>query len=248
MTVLIFGLPGIVIDVSVHHLVPLMLEQGVSLAIAWTVAVVGPILLNAAVIVMYYVKSERPTWTQFITQFRLQRPAPQIIWQVPLMAIAIVISNELLAGTVPYLKRLPLFAPPSYTPEIFSDVYESLDQGLANTTFMGESLASDPWWLIPFWLIVWVTLAVLGEELVWRGYLLPRQEVRYGKYAWLVNGLLWNIPFHLYTAHNFFSDMPLYFLLPFMVQRVKNTWFGIALHSLLVSLALVILIPGLVDG
>ena len=49
----------------------------------------------------------------------------------------------------------------------------------------------------------------------------------------------------LYTVHNFFSDMPLYFLLPLVVYWRKNTWYGITIHSLLVSLALIVLVPGL---
>ena len=88
-------------------------------------------------------------------------------------------------------------------------------------------------------------LAVIGEEIVWRGYVLPGQEVQFGRYAWLINGLLWNLPFHLYTIHNVISDMPLFFILPFLVQLQKNTWLGIAIHAFLVSLALIILVPGL---
>lgn len=63
--------------------------------------------------------------------------------------------------------------------------------------------------------------------------------------AWVINGALWNIPFHLYTAHNFFSDMPLYFLLPLLAFRLKNTWYAIGVHSMLVSIALVIYVAGL---
>jgi len=30
----------------------------------------------------------------------------------------------------------------------------------------------------------------VGEEILWRGYILPRQEVNFGGYAWIINGLL----------------------------------------------------------
>ena len=243
---LIFGLPGVAIYLGVHYLVPMMVGAGVLLVFAWTLAVVGPTVLNAVIVLGLYVLRKKPTKEQFVTRFRLHKPSRHLFWQVPLTAITIALLNDLLAWTVPHLSRMPLLAPPDLVPEIFADVYESLAQGLANTTFMGETLSPEKVWLVPFWLFFWVTLAVLGEELVWRGYVLPGQEVLYGRYAWLVNGLLWNLPFHLYTVHNVFSDMPLYFILPFLVQRKKSTWFGIAVHAMLVSLAFIILLPGLV--
>ncbi len=244
---LIFGIPGIVIYLGVHYLVPIMVNNEVPLVFAWTLAVAGPTVINAVIVLTYYFSTQRPTIQQFVRRFRLNAPSRNIIWQVPLTAIAIVILTELLAWTVPYLSQVSMLAPPTIIPEIFANVFESLDGGLTTATFMGKEVSPEQWWLVPFWLFFWVTLAVVGEEIVWRGYILPGQEVLYGKYAWLVNGLLWNIPFHLYTLHNFFSDIPLYLLLPFVVYRTRNTWVGIGVHALLVSLALIILIPGLIQ-
>jgi Type II CAAX prenyl endopeptidase Rce1-like len=34
-------------------------------------------------------------------------------------------------------------------------------------------------------------LNILGEEFLWRGVVLPRQEVAFGRRAWVVNGILW---------------------------------------------------------
>lgn len=36
----------------------------------------------------------------------------------------------------------------------------------------------------------------VGEEILWRGYILPRQEVSLEKYAWILNGVLHGV-FHL---------------------------------------------------
>ena len=99
----------------------------------------------------------------------------------------------------------------------------------------------------PFWLI-WVVGGVLGEELVWRGYLLPGQEARYGRWAWLVNGMLWNVPFHLYTLSNSLSDLPFYLVLPFVVQRTGNTWVAVGVHALMASMAYVLILPGVFRG
>ena len=85
----------------------------------------------------------------------------------------------------------------------------------------------------------------VGEELVRRGYLLARHEATYGQRAWLVNGALWNVPFHSYTLSNLFAYMPFYFILPFVVQRIKSTWFAIIIHALMISMTYVIIIAGM---
>ena len=100
---LIFGVPGMAIYLGVHYLVPIWVGAGISLVFAWSLAVVGPTILNAIVVLGLYFFTERPTKKQFISRFRLQKPSKQLIWQVPLTTIAIALLNDLFAWTVPYL-------------------------------------------------------------------------------------------------------------------------------------------------
>jgi membrane protease YdiL (CAAX protease family) len=39
--------------------------------------------------------------------------------------------------------------------------------------------------------IVLLFFNIAGEELWWRGYIFPRQEKTYGRWTWLIHGLLW---------------------------------------------------------
>ncbi|HPO63334.1 MAG TPA: CPBP family intramembrane metalloprotease, partial [Candidatus Kapabacteria bacterium] len=57
--------------------------------------------------------------------------------------------------------------------------------GNVNTTpsFMSfEPLSSGRYWLLLVWLPYWF-LNILGEEFLWRGIMLPRQEIAFGKYT-----------------------------------------------------------------
>jgi membrane protease YdiL (CAAX protease family) len=81
---------------------------------------------------------------------------------------------------------------------------------------------------IPFLLIVLV-LNILSEEVWWRGYILPRQELEHGKYAFLVNGVLWSL-FHLFNWWTIPFRLPRQWMLPLVVQRTKNTTPGILMH------------------
>lgn len=81
---------------------------------------------------------------------------------------------------------------------------------------------------IPYLLIILIA-NVFSEELWWRGYILPRQELEHGKYAWIVNGLLWSL-FHIWK----WWAVPFLFLkqwiIPFVAQRTKNTTPAILIH------------------
>jgi membrane protease YdiL (CAAX protease family) len=74
----------------------------------------------------------------------------------------------------------------------------------------------------------------LGEELMWRGYILPRQEVaNYGKYAWVISAFfhwVFHMPFSL-KAMLFF--IPFLFFMPYIVQKRKNTSLSVLIHFLI---------------
>lgn len=86
-----------------------------------------------------------------------------------------------------------------------------------------------------------LALNILGEEVFWRGMVLPRQGLRHGQRTFLVHGAIWAL------SHAF-----QYWLLPpilvgsvtlaYLVQRTKNTWVGILAHLLNNALPLAIVV------
>ena len=90
--------------------------------------------------------------------------------------------------------------------------------------------ANIPLTNIPFLVLV-LFMNIIAEELWWRGYILPRQELTHDKYAFLVNGVLWSL-FHMFK----WWAVPLMlfrnWMEPFVVQRTKNTTPAIIMHSI----------------
>jgi len=74
-----------------------------------------------------------------------------------------------------------------------------------------EPLTPERTWLLAIWLPFWV-LNIMGEEILWRGVLLARQEQTFGRWAWLVNSGGWLL-FHLA-----FGWQLLVVLLPILVR------------------------------
>jgi membrane protease YdiL (CAAX protease family) len=85
-------------------------------------------------------------------------------------------------------------------------------------------------------LLVWFPLFffnITGEELWWRGYILPRQEQQHRSSAWLVHGCgltLFHLPLGVDLS---IILLPFLFGLPYVVQRRKNLWTGFLVHGIL---------------
>ena len=72
---------------------------------------------------------------------------------------------------------------------------------------------------------------MLGEELLWRGYLLPRMNRAFGRGDWAANGALF-AAYHLHVPWL----MPITllvdtFALSYPSKRYQSAWIGIAVHS-----------------
>jgi membrane protease YdiL (CAAX protease family) len=93
-----------------------------------------------------------------------------------------------------------------------------------------EPLTKGRYWLLAVWFPFW-TLNILGEELLWRGVMLPRQEIAFGKYAWLLHGSGWGL-FHIAFGWQLLLTLiPLLYIQSYVVQKTKNTWTGVIMHG-----------------
>jgi CAAX protease family protein len=84
-----------------------------------------------------------------------------------------------------------------------------------------------------YWLFMVSALfnTVIGEELLFRGLLLPRMARTFGNWDWVVNGLLFGF-YHWHQPWVFVgAAIEGAFLLAFPTRRFRSAWFGIIAHS-----------------
>lgn len=93
-----------------------------------------------------------------------------------------------------------------------------------------EPLTKGRYWLLLVWLPYWV-LNIMGEEIIWRGVILPRQELSFGRYAWLIHGLGWSLFHFAFGWQLVLSLLPLMFFQSYIVQRTGNSWVGVIMHG-----------------
>lgn len=107
----------------------------------------------------------------------------------------------------------------------------SLGKADMHPSFMAfEPLNDGRFWILSAWLPFWV-FNIMGEEILWRGVLLPRQEIAFGERTWIYHGIFWMI-FHIaFGWQLMMSLLPIFFIQSFIVQRRRNSWIGVIIHA-----------------
>lgn len=201
-SLLFFMIPGLYGLFAQYVLFPVMVRRGISDEIAYnTVHLTVFIGLFFATILALRVEGWPLRWTSIKERLRIKRmDSTAWKWTLPFLVLYLVLGF--------LLNILAQF------------VYEQL--GFWPTD------ADIPLSNIPFLLIVFMA-NIFSEELWWRGYILPRQELEHGKSAWIVNGVLWSL-FHLFKWWAVPFMLLKHWMLPIVVQHTKNTTPAILIH------------------
>jgi membrane protease YdiL (CAAX protease family) len=94
----------------------------------------------------------------------------------------------------------------------------------------GHDLLRGNWPLFALIVMMLAFNTALGEELLLRGLLLPRMRTAFGRWDWVVNGLLGGL-YHLHQPWSIPSSIINHSLFAYASRRWQSTWMGIAIHS-----------------
>jgi membrane protease YdiL (CAAX protease family) len=199
-------------------------------------------------LILYLLYDEAGTlsWSTVRTRLQLRSPSlpqdnePQNRlwwWIVPLIVLTAT-YQLFLGGKVQkfWVSLFPLLA----EPEGFS-LSAALNMPEVRAQLVGN------WWVLALYIVSALFNTVLGEELLFRGILLPRMAGVCKKWDWVANGILFGL-YHLHQPWGMLmSAIQGTFLFAFPSRYFRSTWFGIIAHSGQ-SLFLSFLILGLVLG
>jgi membrane protease YdiL (CAAX protease family) len=216
-SLLYFGLPLLLMIAMFWGLIPLMDLIGVRLFMTFLVALGSPLLLLLLLSLRFYRAEGNPwKWKSFCERFRL-RPLSGSDWLWTIGLAAFLFFSQLpLSFTYRWITN---FIP---EPKFLTRMFEE-----DPNYFMEMPLKGNLWVLIG--ILAFFFCNVIGEEFWWRGYIFPRQELVHGKWTWLIHGVLWNF-FHLFMPWQVIQYLPGSLALPFVTQRLRNTWPGIVAH------------------
>jgi uncharacterized protein len=169
------------------------------------------------VLVMFLVKREQGTLRLSVLRDALWLRAPRspktgrrggLVWLVLIPLVLVFAAEEL----------IPTLSAPA-----------GRDFGDFLSSHSGQSMLAGAWGWFAVLVVLWIFNTVLGEELLFRGYLLPRMNGVFGKRDWLANGVL----FAIYHVH-----VPWVIPAPLLVpveaygsKRYRSALIGIVVHS-----------------
>jgi uncharacterized protein len=94
----------------------------------------------------------------------------------------------------------------------------------------GKAFLSGAWGWYALLLVSFIFNTVLGEELLFRGFLLPRMNGAFGRGDWVANGLLFT-GYHLHVPWGMPATLLDMFFLAYPTKRYRSAWIGIAVHT-----------------
>jgi membrane protease YdiL (CAAX protease family) len=136
------------------------------------------------------------------------------LWTIPLVVLsqAYYLSNVLGWLDELWVKAFPFLAPPPY----------AVIQNLAEPG-VGQ------WWLLGVIVVLIVFNYLLGEELIFRGILLPKMNGVFGKWDFIANGILFST-YHLHRIWHWPSTLLIDWIYPWAAKRFKSYWVAVILH------------------
>ncbi len=103
-------------------------------------------------------------------------------------------------------------------------------EGVVNSDERKAAL-EGAWQVLGLFIVLGVFNTILGEELLFRGILLPKMQGVFSKRDWLANGVLFGL-YHLHQPWSIFGSTiggTLAYALP--SRRFRSAWMGIIIHS-----------------
>ena len=142
------------------------------------------------------------------------------LWVIPFL-IAVAVVEIVLGGPIAdlWVSVLPfLAAPPGY------------DAGAVLGSAEIQAQLVGAWWFLGLMVVFSVFNTFLGEELLFRGTLLPKMEGFFGRWDWVANGLLFGL-YHLHQPWGIPGSWITGFLFAYPARRFRSTWLAVILHS-----------------
>lgn len=214
---MLFGIPAAVFVVVCRVLVPLLHQNfGLHPALSWFIGGLLTFVPLFLLAIFLGRKDGFQTKTELISRLRLKRMSGRD-WKFALGGLLLIFIGTGLIMGISKLLHLQFGIPEIETTPSFMKF---------------EPFRGNERFLLLAWLVMFF-FNIFGEELLWRGYILPRQELSLGRSAWIFNALLWFV-FHIaFGIHLLILLIPILIILPWCVQKTGNTMVGVWIHGLM---------------
>lgn len=239
---IIWALSAIPMGMLTYVITPLVVSvtNWPALIVYWIAIIIG--LIWQFILSLMLLKMDGISWNWHVVAKRIKYQCPihpksgkpkwnLLLWTIPFILISSLLQSNVLrlpnvdGWMTPLIKHLPKYDLSS----------------LASPEYKGA------WWIVLLFVLTSVFNYFLGEELMYRGILLPKMNGVFGKWDWFFNGLLFGL-YHLHKPQVILSTA-LYFGFVFALpsKLFKSSLIAVIIHGLEGVLGL-IMILGIVLG
>ena len=215
----LFGVPTFLMWLATRHAIPLLRERLAGPDIlCWFIAG-GAVFscLFVGAFIGFWLEKRRGSPAGFAQRFQFRAVRVDDVW----WSLGVLIVCGVLSAAIFGVWNLT------------SDVFPFLGKPDLSPPFIHvEPLAQETLWVLLAWLPLFF-FNIAGEELWWRGYMLPRQQQSHGEAAWMIHGIglaVFHLPLGLHLT---IIVLPFLFGIPLVVQWQRNLWTGFIVHGLL---------------
>lgn len=190
----------------------------------WLLMIVGMIWQFIVSVVILVREGQEWTWAALKRRLWLNAPLDPLThqprrglwwWVIPCLLFSFL-SSQVVGGPLDSVMKvlLPAFQMPAH-----ADL-----QALNTPQFSGQ------WWVLGVASLSAVFNYFLGEELLFRGVLLPRMRGVFGKWDWLANAVLFGL-YHLHKPWAWLSIILSNLAISWPAARFKSNWLAVAVHG-----------------
>lgn len=230
-----FIISSVLIYIGLYKGIPFLQTKDVPFFVGYLIFFYTPfLLLFITALILYKTEGNECNWQNFTKRTQLiKMTKTDWLWAIGLLVFGILVY----AGLAPvgnWLAKISFFSPPDFFPAEINPNKPRING------YMMDYRLSGQYWVAIVYFIGWF-LNIFGEELLWRGMLLPRQIKRYGSKAWIYHGFMWTF-WHFFWTWNLLSIFPFAMALSYVTYKRQNIWIPIFAHGLLNFIPLILII------
>lgn len=230
-----FVISSLLIYFGLYYAIPITQTQGLPFFIGYLIFFYIPfVLLFIGALILYKIEGNKWSWEKFTQRTRLKKMSKtDWLWAAGLFVFGIV-SYAGLSPVGNWLAKISFFSPPDFFPAEINPNKTSI------SGYMMDYELSGQYWIILVYFLGWF-FNIFGEELLWRGMILPRQIKSYGSKAWIYHGIIWTF-WHFFWTWNLVSIFPFAMALSFVAYKRQNTTIPIIAHGIMNLFPLILII------
>lgn len=230
-SLLAFGIPAGILAVLVWLVLPWLQARGAPAVVIFALLGLPFVLMLVATLLVHRAEGGSFTRRSFRDRVRLGAVDRRLAAWIAALSVAGV---ALYVGAAHLVDALfPEAAFPEAVGKVLGD----------STTFLGTPM-KGAWWLLGAWFLFYVS-NVAGEELWFRGIVLPRQELAFGRSTWAIHGVLWAAWHAALFPADALIILPEGLAYGWVCQRSRSLWPTLVAHAVLNALAAIRIVSGI---